>query len=210
MLKKSITYTDFNDETKIEDFYFHLGQADLVELQFSKEGGLEEWIKRVTASDDPTKHGADIMREFRRLIAVSVGKKNDDGTRFIKNDSIRDDFLNSPAYDVLFMELITDAGAAAAFVNGLVPKQLQDQVAQVQARPHPSDTAATPAPMPEVGATGPVTPQADEEAAAATTAEGKSNVFDEHAARQLTREELVSMDANELKSGLASGKYLLP
>ena len=41
--------------------------------------------------------------------------------RFIKNQEVWDEFAQTEAYSKLFMELATDAKAASAFVNGIVP-----------------------------------------------------------------------------------------
>lgn len=124
MIKKTITYEDFNGNTVSEDFFFHLSKADLVELEVSHTGGLSGWIKRVTESND----GAQIIAEFKKLLLMSYGKKSEDGKRFIRNAEMRDEFFSSEAYSTLFMELVTDAKAAAEFVNGIVPAGLQQDV----------------------------------------------------------------------------------
>ena len=43
------------------------------------------------------------------------------GRRFIKNDEVREAFSQTEAYSDIFMELATNADAAAAFVNGIIP-----------------------------------------------------------------------------------------
>jgi hypothetical protein len=60
---------------------------------------------------------------------------SEDGKRFIKGEAIQQEFMQSPAYSELFMELATDAGAAAEFVNGIIPKGLPEQVAEIGAVP---------------------------------------------------------------------------
>lgn len=127
MLKKSITFTDFNGEKVTEDHYFHLSKADLVELEMSKQGGLAAWIQRVVESED----GNAIMREFKHLILSAYGKRSEDGRRFVKNEALRDEFVSSEAYSELFMELITDADAAGKFVNGIIPPNLEADVAKL-------------------------------------------------------------------------------
>lgn len=129
MLKKTITYENFNGEEVSEDFFFHLSQAELVELEMSHQGGLSESLQRIIAADD----GKAIMTEFKNILLSAYGKRSDDGKRFIKNQELRDEFLSSEAYSVIFMELVTDPQAAVVFVNGIVPKNLSDQVAQLSA-----------------------------------------------------------------------------
>ena len=40
----------------------------------------------------------------------------------LKNQELRDAFAQTEAYSDLFMELATDAEAAARFINGIVPQ----------------------------------------------------------------------------------------
>lgn len=120
MLKKTITFTDYNDEIRTEDFYFNLSKAELTALQLSHKGGFKEFLERVVEAED----GKAIMDTFKDIIGMSVGMRSDDGRRFIKSDKITEDFLSTEAYSELFMELVTDANAASAFVNALVPQNL--------------------------------------------------------------------------------------
>ncbi len=80
MLKRTITYTNFNDEEVSEDFFFHLSKAELVELEMSHKGGLSEMLERIIADED----GKTIIEEFKNVIMKSYGKKSPDGKRFIK------------------------------------------------------------------------------------------------------------------------------
>ena len=63
-----------------------------------------------------------MLRPFKDLVLKSYGEKSADGKRFIKTPEISEAFSQTEAYSVLFMELATDADAAAAFVNGIIPK----------------------------------------------------------------------------------------
>lgn len=127
MLKKTVTYTDFNDEEVTEDLYFHLSAAELIELEMSMgDGGLKSAMENMIAAED----GATIIREFKRILMMAYGRKSGDGRRFEKSDELRQRFESSQAYSALFMELITDTGAMVEFVNGMVPKDLEKQAAR--------------------------------------------------------------------------------
>ena len=119
MLKRSITYPDYNGGTRTEDFYFNLTQAEVTEMELSVDGGLVEMINRIVAAQD----GKQIIATFKDIILRAYGEKSPDGKRFIKNQELRDAFAQTEAYSILFMELATNADAAAAFVNGIVPAQ---------------------------------------------------------------------------------------
>lgn len=123
MLKKTIEYTDYNGTVRKEDFYFNLTKAEVTEMELSKNGGLSEHINRIVASKD----SPEIINLFKEIIAKSYGVKSLDGKRFIKSEEILDEFIQTEAYSELFMELAFDAEKAAAFVNGITPKGLENK-----------------------------------------------------------------------------------
>ena len=117
MIKKTITYTDYNDNERTEDFYFNLNQAEVMELELSTSGGLANMLTNiVNAQDAPA-----IIKIFKELVLKAYGKKSPDGRRFEKSEALSNEFSQTEAYSKLFMELATDADKAAEFVNGIVP-----------------------------------------------------------------------------------------
>lgn len=118
MLKKTITYTDYNGNERTEDFYFNLTEAEIMEMEMSTAGGLAESIQRIVKAQDAPA----IIKIFKDLVLKAYGVKSPDGKRFIKNASLREEFEQTEAYSKLFMELATDEDAAAEFVNGIVPE----------------------------------------------------------------------------------------
>lgn len=116
MLKKTITYTDYNGMERTEDFYFNLSKAELTEIEMTTEGGFTELVNRIVASVDIP----EIFKLFKEIVLKSYGVKDADGKRFIKSEQIRNDFLYTEAFSVLLMELCTDAEAASNFVNGVI------------------------------------------------------------------------------------------
>ena len=125
MLKKTITYTDYNGTERTEDFYFNLSKAEIMELEMGVTGGLTEMINRIVAAQD----APSIIKLFKDLVLRAYGIKSADGKRFMKNEEIRASFAETEAYSILFMELATDADAAAKFVNGIVPAEMSKQLA---------------------------------------------------------------------------------
>jgi hypothetical protein len=127
VLKKTITYEDFNGEKITEDFFFHLSKAELVELEMSHKGGLSEALQRIIASED----NKEIIAEFKKIILASYGQRSYEGKHFVKNDQLREEFMSTEAYSVLFMELLENADAATEFVNGIMPAGLVEEAAKV-------------------------------------------------------------------------------
>lgn len=121
MLKKTIEYENYNGETVTEDFYFNLSKAEILDMEIAYEGSLTEYMNSIVLAKDLNK----LMALFKDILHKSYGKKSLDGRRFIKNQDILEDFIQTPAYDELYVKLATDADEAAAFVKGIFPKSMQ-------------------------------------------------------------------------------------
>lgn len=206
MLKRTIVYTNpFTEEKVTEEHYFHISKADLVEMEMEEYGstymkdgveltGMQAKLEKIVDSKD----GKTIMAEFKDIIRRAYGKK--DGDRFVRSRAIWEEFESSEAYSQLLFELCTNAEASAAFVNGIVPSNLEQIAAEVKQEAaktgHPSDTAAQTAPAnPEE--TKPMTRLEERE-----TATPQNPVI-------LTNDDIAEMDSDDLKSGLATQRYKL-
>lgn len=117
MIKKTITYHDYNGVERTEDFYFNLNKAELMKMEMAIKGGMAEMIQRIVAAQDAPA----IIEVFEDLIKRSYGVKTPDGRGFLKKAEDLEAFMSTEAYSILFMELATDADKAAEFVNGIVP-----------------------------------------------------------------------------------------
>lgn len=117
MLKKTITYTDYDGNKRTEDFYFNLSKAEVAEMEMSAEGGLTKTLEKIVAEQD----GKRIIEIFKDLILKAYGEKSLDGKRFVKSKELSEAFSQTEAYSELFMELAMNAEASAAFVNGIIP-----------------------------------------------------------------------------------------
>lgn len=125
MLKKTITYTDYEGVERTEDFYFNLSKAELIRMECGVKGGLTKKLEEIARSSDPTQ----IMPVFEDIILKSYGKKSDDGKFFKKSAELSEEFSQSEAYSELMVELIRDEKAASDFVNGLInikPEELEE------------------------------------------------------------------------------------
>lgn len=176
MLKKEITYEDpFTNEEVTQTFYFNLTKAEITEWEFSVDGGLQQYLTAIVENEN----GKEIMAAMKELILKSHGKR--EGSNFIKNERIREEFESSEPYSALFWELCTDADAASKFMNAIVPKDMANQDELAFDRPNLTQVPK------------PVEP----------------TVLEREEAKILTRKELIEMDHQELQSGLAEGRYRL-
>ena len=128
MIKKTMTYTDYNGLERTEDFHFNLSKAEVLEWETSISGGLSEFIKKVSNTQD----GPALMELFKKLITKSYGEKSADGKRFMKIDPatgrpLYEAFCETEAFSQLYMELATNAEKAAEFVNGILPANMGDK-----------------------------------------------------------------------------------
>ena len=121
MLKKTIKYTDYDGNEREEDFYFNLSKAEITEMELSKEGGMSEYIKKISA----TQNGPELIKLFKDIIIKSYGEKSLDGKRFIKNKELTEAFTQTEAYSELFVELASNADEAVKFINGIMPKNMK-------------------------------------------------------------------------------------
>lgn len=138
MLKKTITYTDYNDEERTEDFYFNISKAEIVMMENSVIGGMKQRLEKIVQSKD----NVEIMQVFKDLIHRSYGEKSADGKRFIKSEELVTAFEQTEAYSELVLELLSDADKAADFVNHIFPKGILEEAAK-QAKAPIAISAAT-------------------------------------------------------------------
>lgn len=120
MLKKTVTYVDYNGVERTEDFYFNLSKAEVTEMELSVEGGFSKMLEEIVKSNDNVR----IIELFKEMVLKAYGEKSADGRRFVKSKELSEAFSQTEAYSEIFMELAMDEKAAAAFVNGIMPANL--------------------------------------------------------------------------------------
>jgi hypothetical protein len=201
VLTKTITYKDLNEQPQTETFYFHLSKADVIDIIANNEH--VEW-ERIATSGDEQKSFELVKQMLRR----TYGVKSEDGKRFIRSNEVWENFVESEAYSALVFELATDAEASAAFFNGVLPQGLLEEVSRIAAqREHPgailseADRSVSQLPPEQPVAQQIKSGPAGEEAVP---------VPKEAVERQvLTPAEIEAMDAEEFRSGIATGRFIV-
>ena len=130
MIKKTVTYEDYNGENRTETFYSHFTEAEILDMEMSTEGGFAERIQRIIDAKDQSA----LMKLIKKFVIDAYGVKSPDGKRFIKNDEVKAAFLECPAYSDIFMDMVTDDKLAAEFVNGVVPKNMKNRFAELASK----------------------------------------------------------------------------
>ena len=120
MIKRTVTYVDYNGVERTEDFYFNLTKAEIAEMEMSVEGGFSKMLEEIVASKDNVK----IVSLFKQMVLKAYGEKSADGRRFMKSEEISKAFSETEAYSEIFMSLALNESEAAAFVNGIMPANI--------------------------------------------------------------------------------------
>lgn len=128
---EKITYTDYNGDEKTKEYRFNLSPAELLELELDQNGTLEEYIQGIVDA----KESKAIKDFFKKILLLSYGEKSLDGERFEKSDTIRNNFVATPAYSILFTKLATNTDAAVAFVNNIIPSEAEMEALRKQINP---------------------------------------------------------------------------
>lgn len=120
MIKKVLKYQDFDGNEVVEEVYFHMSKMELIDMEYSHEGGLSQLLPELVKEGNPAK----IIEMFKSILMKSYGKRSEDGRRFEKDPEATQEFMTSPAFDALFTELVSDPGKAAEFIQGIVPRDM--------------------------------------------------------------------------------------
>lgn len=136
MVKKTVTYEDFNGVERTEDLYFNLNELELTKFaaelpdEFTDSLNGNENVTNMDKAEAVAVKFAEklgtsgIIDFIEKLILKAYGVKSEDGRRFNKNEKITNEFEYSGAYPALVMDLLTNNEAAADFVNKLIPAKL--------------------------------------------------------------------------------------
>lgn len=140
MIKKTITFDDLDGNQHTKTYYFGLGPDDIADLEekYEKHGGIGEYMIEAGREENRLKALA-ILRE---LMQRSFGVKSEDGLRHVKKPGMFEEFRETPAYEVLFAELATDADANAAFFNGIMPEHMLKKIQEAEAKGTVTNPAA--------------------------------------------------------------------
>lgn len=127
MIKKTVTYTDYNGVERTESFYFHFSEAEILDMEMSTEGGFAERVQRIVDAKQQT----ELLKVIKQFVYDAYGVKSEDGKRFMKNDEVKAAFIESPAYSQIFMEMLSNDKIASEFINGVVPSNMKDKLAEL-------------------------------------------------------------------------------
>ena len=131
MLRKEVEYKDFDGNDRKDILWFHLNEVEITEMDLETSGGLVKYMESIIDTKDVDR----LITIFKDLLIRSYGERSMDGKHFYKDDKIRNEFVSSAAYPVLYMEMVSDANKAVEFINGIVPSNIREQMAKIENTP---------------------------------------------------------------------------
>lgn len=121
MHKIVVTYKDFDEQTQVEEVYFNLSRAKIIDMAITGDADtLLVSLQNAVKAED----GKELIRLVRDLIHLSYGEKDPDGKTFRQSAELSDDFLQSQPFDQMFYDMIMSPEQVLAFVNALFPEKL--------------------------------------------------------------------------------------
>lgn len=133
MLKKTITYTDYDGMERTEDFWFNYSKAEVAKMELRQNGGMKRLLEKMQKERNNEK----LVAFFDEFIVGAYGERSMDGRRFEKSKEMQEAFRQTEAYSELFLELL-DTEKMAAFVNAVLPNAPEDHKAPQE----PTDAVA--------------------------------------------------------------------
>ena len=116
MIKKVLQCVDYDGNPYTQTCWFDLSQAELFEMEL-EENGLQKKLRGIADSEDPSL----MVKTFKKLLLAAYSVRPADNPKlFLKNDKVREEFFQSPAYTQLLTELLKDKETMSKFFEGVV------------------------------------------------------------------------------------------
>lgn len=127
MIKKTITYEDYNGEERTKDFYFHMNQVEFSKLNAEIPGGIEKRMQKIIEDRDEDA----LLLIIDKLVSRGYGifDEEEEFTKIGKTGRpLYEKFINTDAYDKLISELIKSEHNITEFLRGMMPNNVQGRI----------------------------------------------------------------------------------
>ena len=135
MIKKTVSYTDFNGDKQTDTLYFNLNKAELGKLQMKMNGKFLDHMQLLLEQ----KQIEGVYNFIYNLVLDSYGEKDASGKKFIKNSQMKEDFENSIAFSEVLMNVISSPENMSAFIKGILPSEMITEVGNIDSKVIPSE-----------------------------------------------------------------------
>jgi hypothetical protein len=132
MLKKTLTYTNYNDVEVTRDFYFFIEKVEAIEMLGPGGDTTVKRFKAVTEARpiDPKA----IVGAFKEIVSAAYGERSEDGELFEKSPEITRKFMSSAAMNALIIDLLENPNQTSTFINGIFPAALIKEAEEAAAK----------------------------------------------------------------------------
>lgn len=124
MIKKTVAYTNFNDEKVTRDLYFNLSKTEIVQYQIAGGDSMLDRLERMQEEQDKLK----IYETLKLIIKSAYGERSEDGEYFNKSPEIGERFVHSAAFDELIYQMMLKPEELVDFVFLLIPQEIRDRL----------------------------------------------------------------------------------
>lgn len=133
MLKKEVSYIDYDGNRRQETLYFNMNKAEIAAMQVKMDGKYIGHLKDLVANNKIES----LFDFFRGLVLDSYGKKSEDGRRFVKNAQLREEFEQSIPFSDILIDLLTDGDKMSNFTRNILPPDLITEAGGLDAQAIP-------------------------------------------------------------------------
>lgn len=135
MISETFAYKDLDGNAVQKEWYFSLDQAEIAEMKIRHDGpdqgsgSLEDYLDRIVKEQDNNK----LLDNFQAILKKSVAIRPAGANYLKKGPEIIDEFVGGGAYEYMFMKMLGDAAYAAKLINGIIPKDMAEEIARREA-----------------------------------------------------------------------------
>lgn len=125
MFQRTISYKNLDGEPVEATYWFNIDASEIALLKQTHKQDIEAYFQRIINS----KNNLEILKMFQELLQLGVFIR--DGQRMDKSQDVKDEFMQTGAFNALFLELIQTKDQGAKFISDMFP---QDLIREYEAR----------------------------------------------------------------------------
>lgn len=156
MIKKDVSYVDFDEKAQTDTLWFHVSKSRLTDHMSELKADIDavDSIVQGDKRDLSIPEAQRVLDLIKKMVRLSYGVRSEDGKRFRQTEQDWEDFRYSAVYDKLLTDFMENPASAMTFLEEIMPKDLVEQAKQqieqggpVQGITMPQETVATPNPL---------------------------------------------------------------
>lgn len=127
MVSRTVTYVDFDGESKKKTLYFHLTKAEFVKME-RNSNPLSKRIKECVDENGKPKDIEKMLEVIETILLAAYGVREGEGFR--KTKELTEQFVSSEEYSQLFMDMLENPNIIVEIFKGITP-MMENAVAPI-------------------------------------------------------------------------------